>query len=390
MIGRPSPHSAFRVPRRDASARRFLPNLLVPIDLRDGEPTGPSLFALCESRRVAHVAGATVYAIVMSDRELDEAVVARLGRAGADKVLLCEGAGLAAPALDATHGPALQAAVERVAPLLVLFPAGGAGMALGPSLAARIGAAFAGAADLEATRRRRSAGRGVGRVFLRRWRGGRAAYRRLDPVEIERPVIAILAAGVAAAAGRQRGDRRRRDRLRAAEREHDLGARVRAGRRRGNSAGARAGGGRSRARPRGGGADRGRRAGRRGGGRPRSVGGGHRGQRAGDRDRDRRRRAGPRWGRRAAVSAQSCSATMRCRRARSTSSGAFRPAAAGAELWSEIGKALAAFAAKAGARVNIVVCFRAPPPGPEADALGPRRRAGAGARARRSAPATTR
>jgi hypothetical protein len=33
-------------------------------------------------------------------------------------------------------------------------------------------------------------------VFLRRWRGGRVAYRRLDPVEIERPVVAILAAGV--------------------------------------------------------------------------------------------------------------------------------------------------------------------------------------------------
>ena len=181
-----------------ASARRFLPNLLVPIDLRDGEPTGPSLFAVCEGRRVAHVAGATVYAIVMSDREIDAAVVARLGRAGADKVLLCEGAGLAAPALDATHGPALQAAVERVAPLLVLFPAGGAGMALGPSLAARIGAAFAGAADLEATDAAGPLAEGVGRVILRRWRGRRAGYRRLDPVEIERPVIAILRAGVAA------------------------------------------------------------------------------------------------------------------------------------------------------------------------------------------------
>jgi electron transfer flavoprotein alpha subunit len=146
---------------------------------------------------VAHVAGATVYAIVMSDGELDGAVVARLGRAGADKVLLCEGPGLGAPALDATHGPALQAAVERVAPLLVLFPAAGAGMALGPSLAARIGAAFAGAADLEATDAAGPLPEGVGRVVLRRWRGARAAYRRLDPVEIERPVVAILAAGVA-------------------------------------------------------------------------------------------------------------------------------------------------------------------------------------------------
>jgi len=145
------------------------------------------------------VAGATVYAIVMSDRDLDGALVAHLGRAGADKVLLCEGAGLAAPALDATHGPALQAAVERVAPLLVLFPAGGAGMALGPSLAARIGAAYAGAADLETTDAAGPLADGVGRVVLRRWRGARAAYRRLDPVEIERPVVAILAAGLAAA-----------------------------------------------------------------------------------------------------------------------------------------------------------------------------------------------
>ena len=174
--------------------RPFLPNLLVPIDLRDGAPTGPSLFALGEGRRVAHAAGATVYAIVMSDRDLDNAVVASLGRAGADKVLLCEGAALGAPPLEATHGPALLAAVERISPLLVLFPAGGAGLALGPSLAARLGAAFAGAADVEVT----DGGplpEGVGRVFLRRWRGGRAAYRRLDPVEIERPVVAILRAG---------------------------------------------------------------------------------------------------------------------------------------------------------------------------------------------------
>jgi electron transfer flavoprotein alpha subunit len=173
-----------------------LPNLLVPIDLRDGEPTGPSLFALGEGRRVAHAAGATVYAIVMSDRELGDGVVARLGRAGADKVLLCEGAALATTPLDATHGPALLAAVERISPLLVLFPAGGAGLALGPSLAARIGAAFAGAADVEVAEGGALA-EGVGRVFLRRWRGERAAYRRLDPVEIERPVVAILRAGVA-------------------------------------------------------------------------------------------------------------------------------------------------------------------------------------------------
>ncbi|HEY6477180.1 MAG TPA: hypothetical protein VI456_11410 [Polyangia bacterium] len=138
-----------------------------------------------------------MFAIVMNDREIDRAVVARLGRAGADKVLLCEGTGLGAPPLESTHGPALQAAVGRVAPLLVLFPAGGAGPALGPSLAARIGAAYAAAADLEVSEATAPLADGVGRVFVRRWRGSRAGYRRLDPVEIERPVIAILAAGIA-------------------------------------------------------------------------------------------------------------------------------------------------------------------------------------------------
>jgi hypothetical protein len=169
-----------------------LPNLLVPIDLRDAAPTAPSLFALSESRRVARAAGATVYAIALAEGELPAETVTRLGQAGADKVLLCEGAGLDAPALDATHSAALLAAVERVSPLLVLFPAGGAGLSLGASLAARMGAAFAGPADLEVTESDGPLPDGVGRVFVRFWAAGRTAYRRLDPVDVERPVVAIL------------------------------------------------------------------------------------------------------------------------------------------------------------------------------------------------------
>jgi electron transfer flavoprotein alpha subunit len=184
---------AFARPPRGNS----LPNLLVPIDLRDGDPTESSLFALSEARRIAHHAGATIYAIALADRELGPEVVSRLGRAGADKVILCEGAGLGAPPLDATHGPALLAAVERVPPLLVLFPAGGAGPDLGPSLAARIGAAFAARADLAVSEINGALSDGVGRVFLRRWRSDRSCYRRLDPVEIERPVVALLASGQA-------------------------------------------------------------------------------------------------------------------------------------------------------------------------------------------------
>ena len=141
----------------------------------------------------------TVFAVVLTDRHLDDQVAARLGRAGADKVLACEGRGLSAPPLDLTHGPALYAAVERVPPLLVLFPAGGAGTQLGPGLASRLGGAFAASADLEVGEAATPLADGIGRVFVRRWRADRTSYRRLDPVELERPVVAILAAGGAPA-----------------------------------------------------------------------------------------------------------------------------------------------------------------------------------------------
>jgi hypothetical protein len=141
----------------------------------------------------------TVFAIVMTERRLDDKVAARLGRAGADKVLSCEGTGLGAPPLDLTHGPALYAAVERIPPLLVLFPAGGAGTQLGPGLASRLGGAFAACADLEIGEALTPLADGVGRIFVRRWRGDRTSYRRLDPVELERPVVAILPSGGASA-----------------------------------------------------------------------------------------------------------------------------------------------------------------------------------------------
>jgi hypothetical protein len=144
---------------------------------------------------VAHEAGATVFAVVFSDGGLPERVTSRLGRAGADKVLVCEGEGLTAPPLDATHGSALYAAVERVPPLMVLFPAGGAGAELGPSLASRLGGAFAAHADIEVGGAQVALADGIGRVFLRRWRRDLSTYRRFDPVELERPVVALLPAG---------------------------------------------------------------------------------------------------------------------------------------------------------------------------------------------------
>jgi hypothetical protein len=139
----------------------------------------------------------TVFAVLLCDpRPEDELheIAARLGVAGADKVLVCEGPGLDAPPLEATHGQALFTAAERVPPLLVLFPAGGAGLQLGPPLAVRLGAAFAAAADVEVSESPLPLTDSVGRLCLRRWRRDLSTYRRLDPVEMERPVIATLGA----------------------------------------------------------------------------------------------------------------------------------------------------------------------------------------------------
>jgi hypothetical protein len=123
-----------------------------------------------------------------------DAMAGDLGRAGADRVLLCEGKGLGAAPLDVTHGKALFNAAERVPPIVVLFPCGGPGEELGPPLAMRLGAAYATAVDIQMSMETGPLADGVGRVNLRRWRADRAGYRHLDPVEIERPVVAVLGA----------------------------------------------------------------------------------------------------------------------------------------------------------------------------------------------------
>jgi hypothetical protein len=146
---------------------------------------------------VSRTAGATVFAVLLTrpttPSEL-ETLAGLLGPAGADRVLLCEDRCFDAPALDATHGRALLAVAERVSPLLVLFPAGGPGAELGPSLAARIAGAYTCAADVIISDYPGALPDSVGRVQLLRWRADRSAYRRLDPVEIERPVIVTLGA----------------------------------------------------------------------------------------------------------------------------------------------------------------------------------------------------
>lgn len=155
------------------------------------------MFALSEARRIAHTAGLTVFALVLDEPHASaslEPLAETLARAGADRILVCEAAGLGAPPLDATHGPALYTAAERVPPIVVLFPTGGPGDELGPSLAMRLGAAYAPAVDILLSEESGPLADGVGRVQLRRWRADRSGYRQLDPVEIERPVVAILGA----------------------------------------------------------------------------------------------------------------------------------------------------------------------------------------------------
>lgn len=156
------------------------------MELRGGGPTAPSLFALGEARRVAHALGATVYAFVtagdLAPAALDD-LATRLGGAGADKLLCCQDPSLDGPPLDATHGRALALAAERITPVLFLLPAGSVGPELGPRLAARLNGAYAPAADVELR----------GDVLtLVRWRAAGDAYRRLDPAEVERPIVATM------------------------------------------------------------------------------------------------------------------------------------------------------------------------------------------------------
>jgi hypothetical protein len=58
----------------------------------------------------------------------------------------------------------------------------------------RLGAAYAPAVDIVLSQEAGPLADGVGRINLRRWRADRSGYRQLDPVEIERPVVALLGA----------------------------------------------------------------------------------------------------------------------------------------------------------------------------------------------------
>ena len=168
------------------------------MDVRAGVPTPPTLFALSEARRIARCGGASVFAVAAT-APLTTAGLAALAQplalAGTDKLLLCESDAFAGPIDDGIHGRALDAAVARVPPMLVLFPAGGAGTVLGPSLAARVSGPFAPWCDFVVSDAAHAPWDGRSRVQVVRLRRDGRSQRRLDPAAIERPIVATVRAG---------------------------------------------------------------------------------------------------------------------------------------------------------------------------------------------------
>jgi electron transfer flavoprotein alpha subunit len=169
-------------------------NIVVFVEVRRGEPTVASRFAVAEARRVAGELGATVYAVLALGRAGEEAVerhARSLGQAGADRILCCADAALDGPLLDSVVGPFLAALADRLRPMLTLFPAGGVGPALGPPLALRMAGVFHPRACLEVLRD--EAG---GRLSLRRFRASDGCVRALDVGSARsRPAVATLPAG---------------------------------------------------------------------------------------------------------------------------------------------------------------------------------------------------
>jgi electron transfer flavoprotein alpha subunit len=165
-------------------------NILVYIELVDERPAAPSLEALGEGRRIASFLGATLYAVVPTlapARTGPDDVAALLSRHGADKVILVAGPDGRLPALYATHGHTLTAALGRVPAALVLLAATPGGRDLAPRTAARLGAAYVPEPSLE------YGAKGV--LVLSRPVYGGGYRRRLAADELERPLVVTLTPG---------------------------------------------------------------------------------------------------------------------------------------------------------------------------------------------------
>lgn len=171
-------------------------SIVAYMEVRGGAITLPSRFVVAEARRIADAAGATVYAVLplgpVPQAKIDE-LAAAVSAAGADRILCSSDERLAGPALDITHGALLTQIAERLHPRLFLFPAGGVGVELGPSLAVRIGATYVPRAAIDIREEERTPDPPSQRVLLQRWRAAGDAQRMVDVEDIERTVVATLA-----------------------------------------------------------------------------------------------------------------------------------------------------------------------------------------------------
>jgi electron transfer flavoprotein alpha subunit len=169
-------------------------NIVVFAEVRHGEVTLPSRYAVAEARRVASLLGATVYAVLTLGRVAEEAIEGHaraLGMAGADRILCCADGALDGPLLDGDVGPFLAALAQRLRPALTVFPAGGVGLALGPPLALRTAGVFHPRACLEVLRDEA----GV-HLSVRRFRASDGGARVLEVAAARsRPVVITLPAG---------------------------------------------------------------------------------------------------------------------------------------------------------------------------------------------------
>jgi electron transfer flavoprotein alpha/beta subunit len=166
------------------------------VDLREGGPTAPSLFALTEARRVAQALGATVYALVVGGPlgAAADALATTLGRAGADKLLLLEDSAAAVSPVEPLWRAVLDAIIERLGPRLFFWPAGSVGLQLGPVAAVRLGASFFPRASVEIAQ---GGPEGEARLSIRRWSDSQDGFWTAGVGASFAPAVVTLAAGYA-------------------------------------------------------------------------------------------------------------------------------------------------------------------------------------------------
>jgi electron transfer flavoprotein alpha subunit len=164
-------------------------NIVVVIEVEDGQARPVCLEALGQARRVGSTLGATVYALALvreAPRFGDQDLIAVLGRHGADKVVLVTDENLPTSSDRirwGTHGAALAAVSELLPPSLLLFGASAGGRELAARAAARLGAAFLHEAWIEVREDR-----------LALWQGEGDAARSLE-ADLEFPVVATVPPG---------------------------------------------------------------------------------------------------------------------------------------------------------------------------------------------------